>query len=527
MTENQENSYESNSYHSHLDITTDSVWGFNIWDYYDLQSLKNMVSCPMQYNEELRHLSNELYSANGMLRNTIDYMVALPTLDSVIVNDSSNDTINKRSKRKIGNVLKTIKHKQIVRDILLNDCIDGIYFGYLNYHVVKPKKDMSDYDIRSITEINENEMNLSVISLPTDYCKIIGMRNNVYVVAFDLIYFNEGSETPENKIRKYPDDIKNAYNRWKTGKGKQWFILDWRKSIVHKISSKRIEPWGRPLVLGAISDILYDDYNTKTKRNILDNINNQIIYETFPEGKDKGTSALPQPKQEEQHNVIKRAVQTKNSKGGISFFSVAAGTKIDSINPNTDLLNNDDSINLTNKISTSLGFAASLLNASGTTSFSAQQTNLELVTAQIFQWIEEIETELNKVLYYALGFNTKNSVCVKYLPITHLNKKTMVSNAKELYLQGKGSLSLWAAACGISPDIFFALLNEELEEDIENKYPVHRTSYTQSGSDSPSNETGRPTIESTGGEITNPSTMTSRTNNANDIPSPSDRQMTK
>ena len=65
----------------------------------------------------------------------------------------------------------------------------------------------------------------------------------------------------------------------------------------------------------------------------------------------------------------------------------------------------------------------------------------------------------------------------------------MVGYAKDLYLQGKGSLSLWSAACGIEPSTFFAMLDEELENDYENKYPVHMTSYIASGK---SEDVGRP-----------------------------------
>jgi hypothetical protein len=87
---------------------------------------------------------------------------------------------------------------------------------------------------------------------------------------------------------------------------------------------------------------------------------------------------------------------------------------------------------------------------------------------------------------------------------------------KDLYLQGKGSLSLWASACGIKPEVFYALLDSELEDDIENKYPVHQTSYTlSSNNQSP----GRPQTD-------NPtdSTIVSRSNNGNAMPSPSDKK---
>ena len=35
------------------------------------------------------------------------------------------------------------------------------------------------------------------------------------------------------------------------------------------------------------NDILYNDYFTATKRGVLDEINNKVVYQTFPEGKEK------------------------------------------------------------------------------------------------------------------------------------------------------------------------------------------------------------------------------------------------
>jgi hypothetical protein len=90
----------------------------------------------------------------------------------------------------------------------------------------------------------------------------------------------------------------------------------------------------------------------------------------------------------------------------------------------------------------------------------------------------------------------------------------MVGYAKDLYLQGCGSLSLWSAACGISPDTFYALLDEEIENGIYDKYKPHQTSYTLSASES---DVGRP-------ETDDPTdaTIASRNNNGNSLPSPSD-----
>ena len=496
-------------------------FGLDIFDIYSTEQLTELVRDPINCNETLRKLSLILYGTNGTYTNTVDYMTAMPTLDKVIVPHGKNAAKKKKNKNLMENVLHLIKDKEIIRDALFRGMVDGIAFYYFETtsRPLSNAKTMTDYDVNSIVEINELGLNASVISLPVDYTKIVGIKNSSYVIAFNLDYFDDASgEARDKKLRKYPKEIREAYaKRIKGSDGANWVVLDNTKTIVHKIRSKRDEKWGRPLVLAAINDILYGDYFTSTKRNVLDEINNRIVYQTFPEGKDKGTSALTKAQQENQHNAVKGAVMNKNNRGGISFFSVAAGTKINSIDAsNTDIFDDKYESNLNDKIALGLGISGSLLNGVGSGTYASQESNLELVSAQVFQWIEQIEAELNKCISANIIKDKTNWVECKYLPITHVNKGKMVGYAKELYLQGCGSLSLWSAACGISPEVFFALLDQEISDGIYEKYQPHQTSFTLSSDDKTA---GRPETD----EPTE-NTIKSKANNGNNIPSPSDNK---
>lgn len=507
--------YEFNSFRSYR-LNAISYYGMmNVFDLYKPEQIRDLIRDPMANNQVLREISRILYGCNGVYTNTVDYMTAIPTLDNVIVPYGESKQKKKRNRLLMQSTLKGIKHKEIVRDALFRGMVDGIAFYYFETteRPLSREKIMSNYDVERIHEINELGINASIISLSPDYTKIIGIRNSNYQLAFDLSYFDncEGEEA-DRKLRKYPKEIRDKYYQ---GNHERWVVLDPTKTIVHKIRSSKEEPWGRPLALAAINDVLYGDYFTDTKRNVLDEINNRIIYQTFPEGKDKGTSALSQKQQQNQHEKVKGAVMNKNNRGGISFFSVAAGTKINSIDANnTDIFDDKYESNLCDKIAMDLGIAASLLNGSGSGNYSSQVNNLELLSSEIFQWIEQIEAELNKCINANIIKDKRNSVECKYLPTTYVNQKTMVANAKDLYLQGKGSLSLWASAAGISPEVYFALLDQELEDNIENKYPVHQTSYTYSSKD---NRVGRPTDD----DSSNYSTLQTKANNTNGTPAPS------
>lgn len=499
-------------------------FGLNIFDLYSSEQLAELVKDPMTNNKLLREISRVLYGTSGTYTNTVDYMQAMPTLDRVIVPHGKNRNKRRQNKEMMESTLRTIKDKEILRDALWRGMVEGIAFYYFETtgRPQSMEKYLNDLDINSIIEINELGINASIISLPSEYTEIVGRKNNSYVIAFNLDYFTDAQgETTERKLKKFPKEIRDAYHQRKNENGftgGNWVILDNRRTIVHKIRSELKEKYGRPLVLAAIKDILYDDYFTNTKRNVLGEINNKVIYQTLPEGQNKGTCALTKAQQENQHNTVKNAIMKKNNRGGTSFFTVSAGTKLNSLDVgNIDIFDSKNEENLGDKIALSLGFAGSALNGVGAGSYSAQQTNLELVTAQIFQWVEQIEAELNKCISENIIGDRKNWVECRYLPMTYVNKGTMVGYMKDLYLQGKGSLSLWASACGISPDVFFALLDQELDENIEERYPVHKTSFVLSKDDT--TKGGRPKTD-------NPTdrTVQSRSNNGNAMPSPSDKE---
>lgn len=511
--EELQSQHEFNSYFA----TTSRVnvyQNMELFSDYTIDELHDIIRNPMENNEEARKLSEIVYNSNGIVTNTIDYMVALPTFDRIVVPYGDKETADKR-RRKAEEVLDAIRDSEVGRDCLHNTFRDGMAFYYFETtkRPLNKSKVMSDYEVWSITEINE-AVNACCISLSPDYTRIVGIKNSSYVLAFNLEYFDlHGAETTESKLRKYPKEIREAYRKYHNGNtGKNWYVLDNDKTIALKYRAKRSEPYGRPLALAALEDIFYADYFTDTKRTVLDEVNNRIYYQTFPEGDRKGLSSLSQKQQEQQHEAVKKGITEKNTRGGTSFFSVAAGTKINSLDTDIDLLDEKNETNLRNNVSTSIGFAGSLLSGAGNSSYSAQESNLRLVTAEIFNVIELFTNELNKVINANIFKGKKNCVKVFYLPITHANRKEFAERAKDLYLEGRGSLLIWAAAVGVRPDAFTSIMDYEVEMDYENKYPVHKTSFTQSAND----DGGRPTNDNP----TNPNTVVSKTNNTNSQPKP-------
>lgn len=497
---------------------------------YTIQEIRAFTKNPMSHIAELRKMAKWAYRTNGVVSGAIDYMKSMHTLDGVIVSKSRRPNGQKprnyrANKIKMGSTLNTIRYKQIIRDGIFKNANDGMYVAYFETAATTPdyRMALTDYEIQNITEINTLGINAMVIPLPVDYVRIIGRKNNSYVVAFDLRYFDYFTDDArKKKLAGFPKEIQEGWMKKNNGEfDGSWLVLDNTKTIVTKIKSEISDPYGIPFSIAALDDISYAQYFIDTKRNVLDSVNNQIVYETFPEGKDKGTSALNEKQQRQQHDLIKNALASKSRSGSsTSFFSLASGTKLDKISLDVSLLDEKNENSIVDSVNKDISVSASALDGSSTGNYSTATLNLELVAANVYSWIEDVVDELNKCINKNIIKDPSCRVEFYILPITMVNRDQMVGYMSDLYARGKGSLYAWIASTGINPDTYVALMDYELDEDFENKYPVHRTSFTVTGKDDPEfedhNKGGRPPTNSN-----DPAAVQEKTNGGNNMPKPS------
>lgn len=513
-----DSAYEFNSY-SNTDYVCESIFNCGVFDYFTKEEIDSVLRNPIANHDTAIKLSEFVYGKNGIISNSIDYMVALMTLDRIITTKSKAQKVSK-SKDLMKATLENINDKSFIRDALFTEMLDGIAFYY--FETVEKKTDrtryLTDYEVENILEINELGLNASIITLPWKYTKIVGKKNGRYVLAFDLKYFDDiTGEDLKRKLRKYPKEIVDGYhNRKNKASCGDWLILNSDKTMCKKIKCKDVESWGRSLIISTLEDVLYKDYFTDTKRNVLDEVNNKVLYEVFPENKQGNGSSLNKTQQENQHNTVKQAIMQKNNRGGLSFISLAAGTKLNSIDVSTDIFDEKNESNLNNDIAVDLGICASLIGAMSTGTFAGGQQNLEMITSQIYTWICEWKNELVHVINKNIIKDSKNKVNIYYFPTSFVNRKQFFDMMKDLYMSASGSLTFLIASTGVDPDVYLSVLDSEIEEGYFEKYLPHLTSSTISKND---NVGGRPKTD-------NPSenTVKSQSNNGNEIPSPSDNK---
>ena len=517
---------ETNSYMYNTKITCEWARLFSdscFQSQYTSDEIREYINHPAIYQKELRELGWWAYRVDGSVSSAVDYLRTMHTLDKTVVCksrtlDGKKPRSFNKNKQLMLNTLEVIKYKEKIRDALLKRCNDGIYFYYFETSAVNSitKKFLNDIDVERVYEINELGINASIISLPVDWCKIVGKKNNAFVVAFDLKYFLQFDERKRDmELLKFPKEIRDGFKKNEKHIGdKSWIVLDNNKTIVDKGKTPDNVPYGIPLAICALDDILYANYFVQTKRNVLDSVNSQIIYEVFPEG-EKGKCTLTSNQQKEQHDIIKEAIVNKKNKNGVAFFSLAAGTKMDSIKVDTDILDEKNENTIKNSVPRDLGISSASLNGEATGNYATASLNIEMVAGNVYSWIENFMNELNKCINANIIKDKRCKIACNILPVTYVNRDKFFNQMKALYSECNGSFMAVIAASGMDVESYLSLLDEEKELNFDEKYMPHASMHTQSSSD---NKGGRPSISDS--EVKNENTLASKSINGNANPKP-------
>lgn len=502
---------------------------------YSLSQVETIISHPQDYPIAARKLGQWAYNTDGAIKSGINKMSTMHYLSYVLFSPSSKgkDELVLKNKQKFNATLRKIRYKNFFRDCIKRVSIEGTAYYYFDVQKRNSSvgKYMSDIDVSLIQEIN-NKKNLdyevNLYSLPFEYCQLVSRQNGIPIIAFNVKYFTENcvSESEiQRQLATMPLEIGKAFDKWrKTGnEGKNWIVLDWRKTIYITNGSTDRDKWGVPLALTSLDEIMYANYFVDTKRGVLSNINNNLVYETFPlRGDGSGKSTLTDAQQREQHNVLKNAVSQKSNSQRTSVVSLAAGTQLNNLKIDTSLFDEKNEKSIKDNIAESLGFSPSVLYGGSKSSGSNYATallNLELVASDTYSIIEKIVDELNKCINFNIIKDVNNVVSMYILPITSFNRDKYFDKFKSIYSDCGGAMTPLIAATGIEPDVYIDIMKFERNQNYEELFPPHQSMYTLSNKDKQQNtddKGGRPEKDS----LENENTIISKNNNANISPSP-------
>ena len=490
---------ELNSHSVELNFFGDIAFGGSTFclDNISEDEIKQYIQYPMIYNRQIRNVSKRMYNLNGLYGRTVDKMVASPTLDHVVIPHDTTEESQKRAKRVDYFLTRKMNHKLSTRDVYFAALTEGMYVAILR----DTKKQTKNIDTTVIgvdklegLAISENAM---LQPLDRDYVKFIGFMNGDYVCAFDMMYFDQFKQEGRVKeIKNYPPDFIKGYNEYRRDGTKRWYILPQKTTFAYKYRSQIEEPYGRPLGLSALNDILFSESYTDSQRGNLKENSGTIRYLVQPEGEKKGQSSLNKDQQKNQYDNFKEAVkshaQSANRKmSQTSTLVLAPGTQVGKLENDSTFLKDTLTDENLKAVSTDLGLALAALNGMGEgASYSSLAVNLDLMLAEVFQMLEQIEWQYTKILNNLLDIPEEEWVEIKYLRTSILNRDKAFANAKDLYTMAGGSrLYLYATGTG-DCNTYMKLMDLEKAMGFDEKYLPHPTSFTISDSADTANPDG-------------------------------------
>lgn len=202
---------------------------------YTRDEITKYLKNPYRYEKQLRNAVIYLYGASPHFRRLIQYFVSLSDL-SYVVSPYRIDTSTakpqtvRRNYRRTLNLLASMDIRNQFEKILTVCLREDIFYG----------------------TIRETSDSVIIQQLPSDWCAVSVVEDNVLNVSFDFSYFNA---FPDN-LALYPDEFRRKYEIYKNNISLRWQELDAPTSFAIKCN-KDVLSYAMPPLAGILREI-YD-----------------------------------------------------------------------------------------------------------------------------------------------------------------------------------------------------------------------------------------------------------------------------
>lgn len=420
---------------------------------YTLDDINRWLQNPIQYEEQIRTLSNYLYDTNPIYKIIIRYMALLPLYAWTLTIDTSSGSKEKIKK----NFIKAVQ--QIEKMNLRYEFIKASLIAYKNDYFF-------GYEI-------ETKDSYFIFPLDNKYCKVSSIENGIYNFAFDFSYFDKFKE----ELDLYPKEFKTKYNRYKKDNNYRWQELDSSKTICLKTNIET--RYALPMFSGMFPSLYELEEYKQLKKDRTKNDNYMLLHQKVPMDEKSGdiNKILLDPDlMEFFHDAV-----SSNLPDGIDV--VTSPMEITAVNIEKNKNDNDLVMEAIREVYNDGGISQFLFNSDKNTSVGLSKsinTDEELA----FALLRQMETWVNKKLSYVFP-NLKLNF--KFLDVTIFNKKDVADQYLKQAQYGMPVIFDLMATLGYSPiDIINKATIENEIFDLHNLLQPLSSSHTQS------NKGGRP-----------------------------------
>lgn len=422
--------------------------------------IKRFLKNPEMYEKQLRRAVCYIFNVSPHFRRLILYFAGLTDFDYVIspykldTGNVSAKTV-KRNYQRVQNLLSTMDIVNQFYKILVIVLREDVFYG-----TIREASDMT-----------------TIQRLPSDYCMISTVMDNVFNVAFDFSYF----DTRPGLLETFPDEFREKYELYKNGKARyRWQELDPPNSFAIKFNKETPE-YVYPPFSGILREI-YDIEQYKDMKQDRENIENYAMLAMYLELDDQNRYKLD-------YDSAYKFWRNLDNVLPDEIGSVLTPMKIEKVSFERNHTGETDTVaDSEQELFTAAGVSSLLFNNAKASS-NALLLSIKADQALTFSIVKSLETMLNRLIH-SKGYG-------KYFRVSFLDISTY--NRKEM-----GDIYLKAATYGMPTTMHYAVSQGLMQDDVEqmsflqndvlglhDKLIPLRSSATMSSSDTD--------IESTGG----------------------------
>lgn len=274
---------------------------------------------------------------------------------------------------------------------------------------------------------------ITIQQLPSDYCAISVIENNVPNVTFDFSYF----DSHKNLLEYYPKEFSVKYNQYKNGRSKRWIELDSPNSFAVKCN-RDILDYSLPPFAGVLRDI-YDieDYRgMKATKTALENY--AMLW-----------MELPLDKNGEWGIDLNKAKQFWENLDDVlpeEIGSVLSPMKINKIGFEKSNTKDTDTVTEAERHMFSAAGVSSLLFDNDKASSNALLLSIKADQAVTYGIVKGIQDAVNRIIQ-AQTFG--KNFCVNFLDVSQYNRKEVGDAYLKAATYGFPTISAYLASQGI------------------------------------------------------------------------------
>ena len=399
---------------------------------YTKDKISEYLKDPYRNEKELRNAVIYLYGASAHFRRLIQYFVSLNSLAYVVSpykidTATANPASIRRNYKRVLNLLNGLNAKDQLEKILTVVLREDVFYGTL-------------WETSDSTIIQQ---------LPSDYCAVSVIEDNVLNVSFDFSYFDLNPTV----LPLYPEEFRRKYDLYLTDTMLlKWQELDSPNSFAIKCN-KDILAYAIPPFAGILREI-YDLEDYKDLKLTKEELENYALLVMKLGIDDNGEWQMELPKAKEFYRNLEDVLPEE-------VGAVLSPMQIDKISFERTHTGETDAVAEAEEQLFSAAGVSSLLFSNPKASSNALLLSIKVDQALTYSIVKSIESMLNRFIHrHGFGKYFK----MTFLDVSPFNRKELSDAYIKAFTYGAPTISYYCAANGIMQDELDCMMF--LEDDV-------------------------------------------------------------